>query len=170
MANNSGWIKLHRIMTDHWVHDDPFMYRAWCDLLLLANHKDSKVLFCGETITVKKGQRITSIKKLSLLWNCSPKTAKRVLNLFENDGMIKTQNLKNRGTLISIVNYCVYQQESDAKGKTNYPTDYPTEEPTTYPTEYLQTRMNKNELKNEKEKDANFSPFDVRRGPVVYED
>lgn len=152
---SAGWIKLHRSLVEHWVHEDPFVFRAWCDLLLLANHKDSKIFFCGEALEIKKGQRLTSIRKLALLWNCDPKTAKKILTTFEQDGMIKTQNMRYHGTLITIDNYSVYQAEKEERWRAVSTADSPTDSPAVSLapslTASLQTRMNKND-KNDKER------------------
>ena len=57
---NKGWIKLHRQLLDCWIWrvNEPFDKRsAWVDLLLTANHSDTKLLFNGEIITITRGQQ-----------------------------------------------------------------------------------------------------------------
>lgn len=69
-----GWIKLHRKLQDCWIwqENEPFDKRsAWVDLLLSANHSDKKILFNGELIIVKRGQVLTSIRKLSAKWSAA---------------------------------------------------------------------------------------------------
>ena len=65
---NKGWIKLHRQLLDCWIWrvNEPFDKRsAWVDLLLTANHSDTKLLFNGEIITITRGQILTSVRQLS---------------------------------------------------------------------------------------------------------
>ena len=52
-----GWLKLYRSIQNHWLWEDkPFSRgQAFVDLLLMANHKDNKILFNGELIEVKRG-------------------------------------------------------------------------------------------------------------------
>ena len=120
-----GYIKLHRQLRKCWVWDDdePFDKRsAWIDLLLMVNHADKKILFEGEVITVKKGQVVTSILKLSERWKWNRKKTKRFLTLLENDEMVTTE-CTTHGTTVTIVNWDKYQLE----GTTNAPTNGTTE-------------------------------------------
>lgn len=108
---HKGWIMLHRQLLDCWLwHDkEPFDKRsAWVDLLLFANHEDTKMLFNGEVITIKRGQYSTSIRKLSEKWKWSYDKTARYLKILENDGMIKRES-DNFRTLLTIENYEVYQ-------------------------------------------------------------
>ncbi|WP_408941463.1 hypothetical protein [Enterococcus faecalis] len=57
-----GWIKLYRIIQDHWIWENPQYLKWWLDLIFMANHQDRKILFDGELKTVKVGERITSEK------------------------------------------------------------------------------------------------------------
>ena len=128
---------LHRQLQDCWVWRGERFSRgqAWVDLLLMANHKDVKIPF-GESIEViQRGQFITSINKLSEKWGWSFNTVKKFLNLLENDNMLirKSDNTK---TLITIVNYEVYQYSEDRKiDDVDRPIDRPTDEPIDRPTD-----------------------------------
>ncbi len=107
----SGWIKIHRQLQDSWIWktNTPFDERsAWVDLLLSANHIDNKILFNGELITIKRGQFLTSIRKLSERWKWSINKVYRFLKLLEGDGMIRRESDSSR-TLITVVNYEIYQ-------------------------------------------------------------
>lgn len=111
MAESKGWIKTYRKIQDCWIWLDkePFDKRsAWIDLLLTANHSDKKLLFNGSLITVKRGQIITSIRKLSEKWKWSYDKCSRFLKILESDGMLQKES-DNFRTLLTIVNYEVYQ-------------------------------------------------------------
>lgn len=155
-----GWIKLHRSIMDHWVYESFEMQHYWIDLLLVANHEDKKIPFYKTIITIKAGQKLTSYRKLADRWHINKNTVKTVLNTFSKDGMIIVEN-KYNGTLITIVNYKVYQGikggNRDTDSDTLSDTDSDTMADTDSDTDYTQTRIYKNDIrmnKNEKEKAA----------------
>lgn len=170
---SSGWIKLYRQLQDCWIWLDkePFDKRsAWVDLLLTANHSDKKILFNGELITVKRGQILTSVRKLSAKWKWSVNKVYRFLKLLESDEMLQKESDKDR-TLLTIVNYSIFQcceytngnSNGNINGNTNeHTSETPTETPTNTHTEHKQEckeyKNNKN-VKNEKKE---------RKGHAVY--
>ena len=132
---SNGWIKLHRKLQDCWIWLDkePFDKRsAWVDLLLTANHSDKKILFGGEIITVKRGQILTSIRKLSERWKWSYDKTSRFLKLLESDRMLRKES-DNFRTLLTLENYEVYQ---DVPCTNRTPTSEPISEPTEHPQVY----------------------------------
>ena len=173
MKLSSGWIKLYRQLQDCWIWLDkePFDKRsAWVDLLLTANHSDKKILFNGELITVKRGQILTSVRKLSAKWKWSVNKVYRFLKLLESDEMLQKESDKDR-TLLTIENYSVFQcceyTSENSNGNTNgnsdeYTSETPTETPTNTPTEHKQEckeYKNDKNVKNEKKE---------RKGQAVY--
>lgn len=113
---SKGFVALYRSIQDHWLWESGEMndFQAWVDLLLMANHEDRKVKLSGELVIVKRGQRITSIRKLSERWNWSNTKVTRYLDLLEKDGMIERKS-DTKKTVISIVNYDVYQHVGNEK-------------------------------------------------------
>ena len=105
-----GYIKLHRQIAHNILWSDkPFSRgQAWIDLLIMANYKDNECMFDGSTVTVKAGQRITSLHKLSDRWGWSIGKVGRFLDLLASEKMIQ-QKRDTKKTLISIVNYGLYQ-------------------------------------------------------------
>ena len=106
-----GYIKLYRQIQDCdiWVDDSPFDRRsAWVDLLLMANHSDKEMLFDGQLITVKRGQRVTSVRRLAERWGWGKDKVSKYLTLLERFGMIE-KSADSRRTLITIVNYDKFQ-------------------------------------------------------------
>ena len=55
--SNTGWIKLHRKITDHWLWEDkPFARgQAMIDLLILAGYNDQPKYVDGNLETVERG-------------------------------------------------------------------------------------------------------------------
>lgn len=154
VAEKEGWIKTYRKIQDCWIWqiDKPFDERsAWIDLLLSANHKDVKMSFNGKFIIVKRGQFITSVRKLSEKWKWNKEKTLKFLRLLESDKMLKRDSDRFR-TLLTIENYDIYQDCTDTE-RTQQGTQQGTQdghEPAT----------NKNEKndKNIKESNTNVLP------------
>lgn len=108
----TGWIKLYRKVQNHWLYKEKRIfskYEAWLDLLMMANHKEVKFVFGNELIEVKKGQFITSIRKLGEKWRWSNRKVTQYLKLLEMDEMIHRES-DTKKTVITIVNYEVYHE------------------------------------------------------------
>jgi DnaD/phage-associated family protein len=107
----AGWISLHRSIENHWLYEEDrkfSKFEAWIDLLLMVNHKDNKTIMDGKLVTVKRGQRITSLRKLGDRWKWSLTKVDSFLRLLEQDKMIVVKK-DTKKTLVTIVNYDVYQ-------------------------------------------------------------
>lgn len=112
----NGWIKLHRNLADHWLWEDkPFSRgQAWIDLLFMVNHKENKTFIDGRLEEVKRGQTITSIRKLCDRWGWSNTKVKKFLLMLEQDGMIDVKS-DSKKTVVTIVKYEVYQDSESEK-------------------------------------------------------
>lgn len=118
---SKGWIKLHRRIQDHWIYQEErtfSKYEAWLDLIMMANHQDDKVLIDNELLTVKRGQFITSIRKLCQRWKWSNTKVKSFLELLKTDGMIIYKSDRKK-TAVAIVNYDVYHEKDSEKHHEN---------------------------------------------------
>jgi len=116
--SEQGYIYLDRKIRDHWIWNiQPYSKgQAWVDLILMANHKDTKVPFDGKPVMVKRGSCITSIRKLAEKWGWKRDKVAEFLNVMEQDGMIRKDS-NSRRTLITIENYRIYQQKSKRASK-----------------------------------------------------
>jgi len=112
----SGWIKLHRSITQSWVWSDkPYTKgQAWIDMLMMVNHTDTKTLIGNEIVNVERGQKIWSILEMSKRWGWSRKKVSNFLNRLETDSML-AQNRTSKYTMITVVNYDLYQDEEHQK-------------------------------------------------------
>lgn len=144
-----GWIRVYRKLEDNvlWKNNEPFDRRsAWIDLLLMANYKDNEMLFDGKTFVVKCGQCLTSIRKLGVKWSWSKDRVLKFLRLLESIGMI-TKTSTNKRTLITIVNYEIYQglldTDKDTDQDTDKDTDKDTDSPQTINKEYKEGKEGK---------------------------
>lgn len=115
----SGWISLHRQIQEHWLwQDKPFSKgQAWIDLLLLVNYEDNKFLLGNELIEVKRGSRITSIRKLCDRWGWSNTKVKKFLEILEKDKMLEVKS-DTKKTTLTVVNYNDYQIPNDSESDT----------------------------------------------------
>lgn len=116
----SGWIKLHRKLTENPLYfSEPFSRSmAWIDMLLIANHSDNYFFKRGIRIDVKVGQIGYDLDSLAKRWKWSRGKVERFLNMLENDKQIVRQKT-NVTTLISIVNYKEYQTDDKPNKKPN---------------------------------------------------
>lgn len=116
----SGWIKLHRKITENPLYfSEPFnRSMAWIDMILIANHSDNYFFKRGIRVDVKIGQIGYDLDTLGKRWQWSRGKVERFMQMLENDNQIIRQKT-NVTTLISIVNYKEYQCDSKADSKPN---------------------------------------------------
>ena len=157
-----GWIKLHRSIMDHWVYESYEMQHYWIDLLLLANHDEKKFPVNKRVVTIRTGQLMTSLRKLASRWKVNKDTVRTILETCRKEGMI-TYEHRDNSTVITVVNYWVYQglkgKSSDTDSDTVSDTDSDTMPDTAGDTDSTQTRMKKNDIKNEKESKETAAPI-----------
>ena len=137
---DKGWIKLNRQIQDHWIWSNHEYAFAWIDLLLLVNHESRKIMVNGIPTVIKRGQTLTSIKKLAARWGWGRNTVYRFLNALERDKMVTRVGTSN-GTTLTIENYGKFQD----KGNTNGTPNRTSNETTGGTSDGTQTRKNKNE-------------------------
>ncbi len=159
----AGWQKIYRDIQDHWLWEDkPFSRgQAWIDLILLVNHEDNKTLIDGELIEVKRGSKITSLRKLADQWGWSTTKVKKFLELLQKEQMIKFES-DNKKTLVSIENYSVYQSKDNTENTVKKQSDNTevTQKNFKSNSEVIQKKTNKNDkeyIKNDKEEEKERS-------------
>jgi hypothetical protein len=128
--SGKGFIKLYRKITEHefYLEDRKFSkFEAWIDLIMMANHKDHRFMLGNQFVDVKKGQIITSERKLMERWKWGKEKVRAYLKLLENDGMIVKESDRQKTTL-TLCNYSVYHDyetetrpQTDHKQTTNRP-------------------------------------------------
>ena len=141
-----GWISIHRKIRDNHLFKEKRVFskfEAWLDLLLEVNHQDNKFILGNELVEVKRGSTITSIRQLCDKWGWSNTKVKKFFELLELDEMI-THKSDTKKTLVSIVNYDLYQPREKEKRHEN-----DTE------TTRKHTNNNDNNVNNEKKENKN---------------
>lgn len=115
----SGWIKLHRKLTEWEWYSDVNTSRVFLHLLLVANHKDKK----WRGIDIKRGQRLTSLSKLAEETNLSVKNVRTAIKRLKSTSEVASYS-NAQHTVFTIVNYESYQSvasevasEGQANGK-----------------------------------------------------
>jgi hypothetical protein len=142
-----GWIKIHRQITENPYYFSEAFTRgqAWVDMLIIANHREGFFYKRGIKVVVSRGQIGYDVDTLSKRWKWSRGKVERFFSELEKDSQIVRQK-NNVTTLISIINYDLYQgddkanSEADGQQTAN------------------QTSTNKNDKKKKKRIEADFLP------------
>ena len=115
-----GFIPINRKLFEHWLwQDKPYAKgQAWIDLISLANFKDRKIPFKDGVAVLKRGEINSSLGTLAVRWGWSRMSVKRFLNVLECDKMV-TVNSTTHGTVITLVNYSLYNNECSTDVTTN---------------------------------------------------
>ena len=156
MSWGKGYIKIYRDIWDHWIwkSNRPFdEFHAWVDLIMLMNHQREEVLFDGKVLTVKRGSKITSLRNLAIRWGWGKNRVSDFLNTLEENGMI-SQVRDSKKTVISVVNYSIYQDSKKAKRDSDRDSDRDTDKDTDRDTDRPQTRHSEGTIEGTKEKEA----------------
>jgi len=110
MAENNGWIKLHRKILDNpIVMKDADHLAVWIYLLLNASHKGYPALFGGKKVILQPGQLITGRLKIAEVTGVQSNKVYRILNLLKNEHQIEQQT-SSKNSLITITNWELYQE------------------------------------------------------------
>ena len=115
---SKGFIKLDRSIFEHWIFQDAEKFRAFVDLIQLARWKDEKLLIGNELVTIPRGSYYTSELKLAERWGWSRNKTRDYLKLLETEHMI-TKKGTTKGTMLTVENYRVYQDEGTTKSTSN---------------------------------------------------
>lgn len=114
-----GWVRIYRklIHSKEWLDMSGLPKGfprpcAWIDLICLANHTENYVRPRGDGLRVKvlRGQCGWSIKSFAERWGWSPSRVSCFLLELSDDAQISTQK-SNKTTIITIINYDLYQGE-----------------------------------------------------------
>ena len=153
-TTNSGWIKIYKklLNSDMYRNLNSTQRDVMLTCLLLANYEPKQWEWKGKIYTVQKGEFITSLKSLKKHCgkNVSIQEIRTALQKLEIWSFL-TRKTTNRNTLISIVNYKVYQCNDLVKQQTN-------NKQTTNKQQLLRSIKNiKNKEKDNKEKKITFN-------------
>lgn len=117
---NHGWVKLHRELLDKsiWTNSTVEQRLLLVQLLLLVTHKPVEYDIYGDKRMLQPGQLLMSLRKLAAECDLSYQVVRTGIDRFEKLGFL-TQQVTQRGTLISIVNWGKYQGSDDEANATS---------------------------------------------------
>jgi hypothetical protein len=114
MDKEYGYFSISRKLTESplWLSEKFTKAQAWVDLFGLARYEDTESFFYvrGIKIVVKMGQLAWPENELAKRWRWSRNKVRAFLATLEKSGNIEQQK-SNVITLVSIVNYCKYQNK-----------------------------------------------------------
>ena len=140
---NEGWIKLHRKMMNWEWYNDSKTLHLFIHLLINANHSDKK--WQGKMI--KRGQLITGRDKIKSLTGISTQSIRTSLQRLRDTKEL-TIKATNKYSLITILNYDLYQFTENSNQQTNQ--QLTIKQPTTN----QQLTTNKKEKNDNKDKEV----------------
>lgn len=112
--STTGFIKLHRQLLEWEWYDDINVYRVFTHLLLKANYKDLK----KKGKIIKRGSYLTGRESLAQETNLSVQQVRTALNKLKSTSDITIEST-NRGVLINVTNYCLYQDKDEKINQQN---------------------------------------------------
>lgn len=151
-----AWARLHRKLTDSelWLAEPFTRGQAWADLFARAAYKPGYVRIHGVRVPYDRGQLVASHRYLSTRWQWSRGKVIRFLNELKTDHQI---DIATSGvtTVVTILNYDLYQSGDTTNSTTDRATDRATNGPQTGP----QTGQSR-----KKEQEVNKKEQEVKKG------
>ncbi len=114
IQSKRGWIALSRDIDRHWIWLDARRFQMWVQMILWAQYRDGDVWVGTKTISLKRGQFVTTLKTLAGYMRCSKQTVLTFLKVLESSEMIRREK-HAKFTVITIVNYDKYQLSGTAE-------------------------------------------------------
>ena len=155
---NHGYVSIHRKIRDHWIYQKPEYLKAFLDIVLEVNFKDTTVLIEGEIIECKRGQKLYSLDSWAKVFGSgwTKQKVRTFFNLLKKDKIINTEGMR-KTTRLTVVNYDTYQnwQHGDDTGDNTETTQRQHGDNTE--TTPIEKRIIKNNNENN-EKTKRFSP------------
>lgn len=145
MAELQGWLKLHRTIMVSSVFSNPKLLKFWIWCLCKASSKPHTERVGLQEVNLEKGQfvfgRFVAADELQM----TNSSVYKYLKILEREQMIVVKS-NNKFTLVSIVNWCLFQDKKDKEEQQNDNKGTPKEQ---------QSNTNKNgkNVKNVKKKD-----------------
>jgi len=105
---------------EHWLWRERRRFskaEAWIDLLLLANHKKTKVMVGQTLVTIERGWILTSQIGLAKRWGWNRKGVVSFLSVLKSDEILDIQTTvrgDNGYTILSVCNYSRYQDTENS--------------------------------------------------------
>jgi hypothetical protein len=129
--SGGNWVQFHRRLLEHrlWLAERFTRGQAWVDLFGRASYADHIATEGNHAIPVKRGQLLTSQSSLAKRWRWDRETVSRFFRLLASLNMchIETSKATDTGyTLVTIVNYDIYQSGRNDVSPSDPASDAPT--------------------------------------------
>lgn len=118
--HRQGFISLHRSILDWEWYGDANTCRLFIHLLLTVEFHDRRI--CGKT--VKRGQRLCSVQKLSEEIGLTNRQTRTALEHLKTTGEV-TSRTSPQGTVITVKNYAEYQKPTNDMADERQTSDKP---------------------------------------------
>ena len=112
MADNNGWIKLHRKIIDSAVFENPKILKLWIWCLCKASHKGYESMVGNQIVVLQEGQFIFGRKKASSELKIKESMVYKYIKLLEKLEMINIKS-NNKFSIITIEKWAFYQFDND---------------------------------------------------------
>ena len=112
MADNNGWIKLHRKIIDSAVFENPKILKLWIWCLCKASHKGYETMVGNQIVVLQEGQFIFGREKASCELNIKESMVYKYIKLLEKLEMINIKS-NNKFSIITIEKWAYYQFDND---------------------------------------------------------
>lgn len=143
MADNNGWIKLHRKIIDSAVFDNPKILKLWIWCLCKASHKGYESMVGNQIVVLQEGQFIFGRKKASSELKIKESMVYQYIKILEKLGMVNIKS-NNKFSIITIEKWAFYQCDYDEDQQQN-------NNKSTTNRQQSNTNKNVKKVKNEKE-------------------
>jgi uncharacterized phage protein (TIGR02220 family) len=108
----SGWIKINRDLSNHWIWQNSDYLKWWLDMLIEVNHTPSKVNIKNIIYECNRGEKLYSLDTWAKRWNTNKSKVRRFFELLQDEGMIVVKS-ETQTTRVTICNYDSYQSNDD---------------------------------------------------------
>ena len=112
MADNNGWIKLHRKIIDSAVFENPKILKLWIWCLCKASHKGYESMVGNQIVVLPEGQFIFGRKTASSELKIKESMVYKYIKLLEKLEMINIKS-NNKFSIITIEKWAFYQFDND---------------------------------------------------------
>ena len=150
---SDGWVKIHRVLFDHpiWKQSTPEQKVILIALIGMVNHEPERWEWKGEMFEAKRGQTVTSLESIREACGkgVSIQNVRTALARFEKLDFLTNESTKS-GRLITICNYCKWQDNDD---ETNKDANKDLTKTSQRPNKDLTPNKNDKNDKNDKNKD-----------------
>lgn len=117
------WIKIYRGIIDSPVWEDDKRLKAWLYILLETTYRARTKYYRGQYIKLQRGDCFVTIRSMSKAIGCVPRTIRRILDQFQDDGMISYEIVTGMYAIIKPINYEAFQSGKLSDGITDDTTD-----------------------------------------------